>query len=65
MVIDAPGGVKLHPQAALVRKAVGIPEVSQYILQLAMDIDEGYSLRGFTTNLSQAVLNGSSLTGSR
>lgn len=41
MVIYVPGGAKLHFQGGLVRKAVDIPEVSQYILQLAVDIDVG------------------------
>ncbi len=41
MVIDAPGGAKLHFQGGLIRKAVDIPEISQYILQLAVDIDVG------------------------
>lgn len=41
MIIDAPGGAKLYFQGGLIRKAVDIPEVSQYILQLAVDIDVG------------------------
>jgi len=41
MVIDVPGGAQLHFKGTLVRKAIGIPEISQYILQLAVDIDVG------------------------
>lgn len=41
MVIDAPGGAKLQYNGTLIRKSIGIPEVSQYILQVAVDIDVG------------------------
>lgn len=41
MVIGAPGGAELHYKGTRVRKAIDIPEISQYILQLAVDVDVG------------------------
>lgn len=40
-VIDLPGGGTLEFQGALVRKAVGIPEVLQFIVEKSVDIDIG------------------------
>ena len=41
LTIGAPGGVTLTYQGSLVRKAVGIPEVLQFIVDTSVNIDLG------------------------
>src|SRR5690348_1628327 len=39
--LDAPGGVHLKYQGSLIRKAFGIPEVLQFILDASVNIELG------------------------
>ena len=41
LTIQAPGGVTLRYEGSLVRKAVGIPEVLQFIVDASVSIDLG------------------------
>lgn len=41
LIINAPGGVTLRFQGSLVYKAVGIPEVLQFIVDASINIDLG------------------------
>lgn len=40
-VVDLPGGAKLEYQGSLVRKAFGIPEVLQFVLDASLDVELG------------------------
>ena len=39
--IDAPGGVSLEYEGSLVRKAFGIPEVLQFVLDTSINVEIG------------------------
>lgn len=41
LTINAPGGVMLRYKGSLVRKAVGIPEVLQFVVDATINIDLG------------------------
>ena len=40
-VVDAPGGVKVEYQSTYVRKAFGIPEILEFVVEASVTIDLG------------------------